>query len=305
MSEKIYKNHQICVGTPLEIKLTSDLHKVRKNQLFNEHVMETIEIHNGAAPGFYANAEDHGRYKNAANLGRYTNADNPGHYTNADNLGHYAKATSSGFYTNTANPGVYNDSAEEAGMMIAEARAEAERIIQAAEEEAHEKSIQIMEEARNAGYQEGLENAEMQYDELLREAAAVREDAIVFYENTIRNMEAEIIELVLSIAKKVIADEINIDKEKILYLIRDAISRSSEKDNLVLKVSPEDYDFVLSSREKLMEMVDNLGEFEIKKDFAMKSGGCIVESQYGCIDAGIRTKMKALEEAFNSLSEIL
>jgi flagellar assembly protein FliH len=50
-----------------------------------------------------------------------------------------------------------------------------------------------------------------------------------------------------------------------------------------------------------MGTVEGIGELNIKKDTSLKTGGCIVETAYGTVDASLQTKFKKIESAFRNV----
>jgi len=199
---------------------------------------------------------------------------------------------------------------KEAQMIIEKAKIEASAIIRNANEEktailneattkAKAEVEEIKRKARQEGYIEGKMKAEHQYKDMLMEAEKIRQNAIDKYNDVIMNMEPSIISLVLEIAQKVLDDYTESNREYLLPIIKQAVSRLSNKNNLVIRISEEDYPYVESNREKLMSMIEGTEKLFIKSDAALKRGACKVESPFGCVDAGLDTKMKEIENAFN------
>ena len=86
-----------------------------------------------------------------------------------------------------------------------------------------------------------------------------------------------------------------------MYLVKQAFEKCANRENIVLKAAPEDHEFLVNNKDRLLSMVEGVGELEIKKDTSLKPGGCIVETLYGSMDAGIQIKMKKIEEAFRQV----
>lgn len=187
---------------------------------------------------------------------------------------------------------------EEADLIIKEAHYEALRIIEKTEAEAGESKLQIEEQAREAGYMEGVEEARRQYEGLVQEAAATLEQARMEYRAILESVEADAVNVILDIARKVISDELSTGKEHIMSMVRQAFEKCANRDSLVLRVSPQDYEYLDGNRDELLSMVEGIGELELKRDSSLKVGACIVETPYGSIDAGVETRMRKIEEAF-------
>lgn len=193
------------------------------------------------------------------------------------------------------------EAAHQAELIISEARVEAVRILEEAEEDCRQKAFAAEEEARQAGFDAGISEGRMKYEALLQEAEAIKAGAEKEYAEFVKSIEANAVKMVLDISKKVISEEIKLNKENILILIKQAFEKATYKENVILKVSVEDYDYVIQNKERLMVMLGGTDEFEIRKDSALLSGSCIVETLYGTIDAGVDTKLRKIEEAFGRL----
>ena len=190
---------------------------------------------------------------------------------------------------------------KEAAMIIKEAEYEARKIMEDAYTEAKEKAAVMEEEAWQKGYSEGIETAQKQCDATIAEAEKIKANALVEHDEVLAGLEAELINLVIEISKKVIGSEIAQNKENMIYLIKQALDNCSNKSGITLKVASEDYDFLKKNRDRLEELIDCANELEIKQEMSLKQGACILETPFGNMDAGVQTKLKKIEEAFREL----
>jgi len=249
LSNRIFKNYQVNVGIPVQIRQPVNFHTVQHAYNFSEVKEEEPE--------------------------------------QIENEENYAD--------------IISKAREEADLLIKEAQLEALRLLDTAEREAVENRLRVEEEARNKGYEEGINEAKRQYEDLLQEAEFIREHARVEYKEVLENIESDAVNVIMCIVRKVIGSEISVNKENILYLVREAFDKCANKENTVLKVSPEDYEYLEGNRERLLSMIEGIGDLEIKKDSSLKAGACIVETPFGSLDAGVQTKLEKIEEAFRSV----
>lgn len=192
---------------------------------------------------------------------------------------------------------------EEAALIIKEATFEARRVMEEAYTEAKEKVAAMEEEALQKGYSEGTEAAQQEYDRLIAEAERIKENARVEHDDVLCSMENEMIELVLDIAKKVIGQEMCVNKDNIISLVKDAIDKCSNKSGIVLKVASEDYEYLKDNMDRLKEVAGCIDDLELKQDLSMKPGSCVLDTLFGSMDAGVQTKLMKIEEAFRELME--
>jgi len=190
---------------------------------------------------------------------------------------------------------------EEAEAIIKEAELEAQRILEAAENEAIDRKQSIEDEVRQKGFETGYEEAKRQYEDLLSEAEFIREHANLEYNEVMAGIEKDALEIIMDVVRKVIGSEVTLNKENILILVRQALEKCSNRENITIKVSPQDYDFLVDNKERLLSMVEGIGDLDLKRDPALKSGACLIETPYGSLDAGVGTKLKKIEEAFLKL----
>lgn len=192
---------------------------------------------------------------------------------------------------------------EEAEMIIKEAEYEAAKIIESAENEANVRAAEIQDKAWQAGYSEGNETARAQNEALLQETQNIRNSAIAEHDRTIACMEEEIIEMTIDISKKVIGVEFQTNPENMLSIVKQALEKCSNRNDMTIKVAKEDYSFLNANMDKLLSMVQGVGEVAIKQDLSLKPGDCIVETPFGSVDAGMQTKLVKIEQAFRELME--
>lgn len=192
---------------------------------------------------------------------------------------------------------------KEAAVIIKEAEYEARRIMDDAYTEAKEKAAVMGEEAWQKGYSEGIAAAQKQCEDTIAEAEEIKARANEEHSEVLAGIETEIIDLVIEVSKKVIGSEIAINKENLIYLIKQAVNKCSNKKSIIIKVAPEDFDFLNMNREKLEEIIDCSDEMELKQDKSLKPGACILETPFGSMDAGVHKKLEKIEETFRELLE--
>jgi len=187
---------------------------------------------------------------------------------------------------------------KESENIIKAAEIEAQRIIDEADKEAVERIKVAEDEARERGFEKGYKESKSTYEDLLSEAEFIKEHATVEYSEVMAGIEKDAIELIIDVAKKVIGEEVTLNKEHIVHLVGEALGKSSNRDNITVKVSDKDYDYVLENKDTLLSSVEGIGNLEIIKDLALNQGDCIVETSYGSIDGGVQTKLRKIEETF-------
>lgn len=187
--------------------------------------------------------------------------------------------------------------------LLQQYKKEAEQKAQAFYQSEMEKARQEGLKAAEIEAEQVLDTAKQKYDEILEEAVQIKEAAATDYKETIKSAEKEIVELSVYIAEKIINTEVNKSDDYIINIIKDAMERVVSKDDVILRLSPEDYITVTSNKKYWVTKIKGLGEIKIEEDTAMEPGGCIIDTPYGMMDAGMSVRMDKIQKAILELIE--
>ena len=177
---------------------------------------------------------------------------------------------------------------------LPKARSEARRII----EEASGKAEAIREEAKEAGREEGKAEASSR----IEEAMETLNQAVKERKKIVQDAENEILRLALKVAEQIIRSEVSLHRDVCLNIVSEAISRISDREQIIVKVNREDAEYLKRYKDRLASMMDGVKSFSIIEDAAIEPGGCVIETNLGFIDARIATKLRSIEEALNKVT---
>lgn len=114
----------------------------------------------------------------------------------------------------------------------------------------------------------------------------------------LQESEEDLLQLAVLIAKKIIQQELSLDPGLLARMVQSAIQLASQTGEVVVRLHPEDYALAVHSGE-LQRLLETKGEVSIKEDPAVASGGCIVETLRGNIDAGIEAQLDEVGKRLN------
>ncbi len=177
---------------------------------------------------------------------------------------------------------------------ISKVKSEAQRII----DEAMKEAEGIREESRNAGREEGRAEASAR----IEEAMQTLNQAVNERKKIIKDSEQEILRLAMKVAEQIIRSEVSLHRDVCLNIVAEAISRVSDREQIIVKVNREDAEYLKRYKDRLAGMLDGVKSFTILEDSAVEPGGCVIETNLGFIDAKISTKLKSIEEALKKVS---
>ncbi len=167
-------------------------------------------------------------------------------------------------------------------------------------EEKESLKVKLAREAHEKGFGEGLETGRLQMlEELSNELTLVRSlvDGIHKLSTGIYGMiETDIVELSISIARKVVYEAADKEREVVVNTVREAIRKTSDRETLKVKISHIDYDILSKNKSELLQCVDGLKSIYFDVDETIHPGGCLVETNHGDIDARIDSQFNIIEE---------
>jgi type III secretion protein L len=175
----------------------------------------------------------------------------------------------------------------DAEAIIETAKKDAEILLQATEK----KCETLQEQAQKKGFQEGLD----QFNEHL-----------LYFDARIKSLEMEmqrqILPLVLSAAKKIVAGELKTHPEIIVNIVLQAITPIAQNARFTIYVNKADKEILEKEKGQIKEMLEHLQVLKIVERDDIEAGGCIIETESGIINATLANQWHALKMAFQRFS---
>lgn len=182
--------------------------------------------------------------------------------------------------------------------ILNDAYKEAENILNKWKEKGYEDGFKS---GYSKGYDDGYEKGRKDSNILINEALEIKKEYIKKKESLYREVEEDIIHLVLEISEKVIYDKINEDKEYIISLIIKGIESLNTTEDLIVRISKEDYDVVEMSKNKILARASLINDLEIKIDSNLGKGDCIIDTNKGSVDVSINYQLQEIKELLNNI----
>lgn len=156
-------------------------------------------------------------------------------------------------------------------------------------------SLQIKGDARkegfDTGYREGFEKGEQaareEFAPFLETLQKSIEELSGFRKMMHGKLEREMIELVVELTKKIVQFELATREDSIQNMIHLAVQSVLDRESLVIKVHPVDQGYAEKYRPELKKMFGEINNISIEANSGIERGGCVIESNFGAIDAQI------------------
>ena len=177
---------------------------------------------------------------------------------------------------------------------------EAVEILEKAKEEAQayrnkveEECVQLKEQAKRDGFQEGLGQLNDQILALDQEKKRLRHE-----------MNKLILPLALKAAKKIVAKELETHPETIVDIVMHALTPVLQNHRITIYINKGDREILEAEKPKIREKLEQVESFVIKERDDIAPGGCIIETESGIINAAIENQWRALESAFERYTKL-
>jgi flagellar assembly protein FliH len=203
----------------------------------------------------------------------------------------------------------------ELSVVKADAEAEAAKIIEDAKRQAEEIAEEAKtsfendkQEAKDTGFQEGHEagfnEGKAEVDRLIERTRVVLERAQDKREEILAETEQEIIDLVLLISRKVIKNISENQRTVVINNVVQALRKVKGRGNIIIRVNLADVKLTTEHTKNFIQMFEGTRGIQIQEDSTVDPGGCVVETDFGEIDARIASQLAELETKILEASPI-
>lgn len=174
------------------------------------------------------------------------------------------------------------EAGREAQDLVVQAQARAREIIEEAERERESLYRRAEAEGRTRGLAE--------WNEILARASER-------VEQLVKQWEHNMLRLSVRVAEKIVGEELKLRPEGIVGIVTEALKGARPGKLLTIRVNEPDAAYVRAHLERIKDQAGVRGEIDIATSTQVPSGGCIVESEVGIIDARLETQLQCLEDA--------
>jgi len=188
---------------------------------------------------------------------------------------------------------ILDEARRKAGELESEIQTRVDEVEQQARDKGHR-------DGRESGFQEGRDEVERLVQTLHR----IISTAIEKRNEIIEESETQVINLVLLIAKKVIKVISENQKNVVINNVVQALRKLKSRGDVVLRVNLADLELTSEHIKDFMSMVENVKSVTVLEDSSVDRGGCIIETDFGQIDARVSSQLHEIEEKILELMPI-
>ncbi|MDI6734806.1 MAG: FliH/SctL family protein [bacterium] len=185
---------------------------------------------------------------------------------------------------------IINQANEKAEVILTQAKTQIAEIEQNAKEQAHQEGF-------DAGKEKGIKAGEESLKKMFSEIQNVLIEAKNKRAEIIHANQEMIVELAFMIAKKIIKAESITNKETLLKNLNAALKKLKDKEKIKVKLNPVYLAELGNMKERLLAQASGLEGITFEEDQNIEPGGCLIETNFGLIDATISSQLEVIQEA--------
>lgn len=193
---------------------------------------------------------------------------------------------------------------DQANEILSKARAEAEQIIADAEAKKAQLESEANQSGYEAGYKKGYDDGVAEVNRLIERMHKMVESVMQRREEILSETESQIVELVILMARKVIKILSESQKQVVMANTLAALKKVKARGKVTLRVNLEDVKLTTSHIQEFIQHVENIEAIKVLEDSSVEKGGCIVETDFGAIDARISSQLTELENKILEVSPL-
>ncbi len=147
------------------------------------------------------------------------------------------------------------------------------------------------------GYAEGRAAAEAEMSQVLLQMQQLLSSVHENHQGFFRAAERQVVDLALQIAQKVVEKEVENMPDLAITVIRSALEEMDARTAVRVRVSPDDEELLRRRWTQCVPPGIPADRIELQADERIQSGGAIIETTQGQVDAQLETKLAQLGNA--------
>lgn len=185
---------------------------------------------------------------------------------------------------------------------------QAKRDMQALEAQTRNTVADLEAGAKKKGYQEGFDQGyaegASEVRRLVERMHLIIQKVIEKRADIIEGAETQVVNLVLLIARKVIKVISENQRNVVINNVIQALRKLKTRGDVVIRVNLDDLKLTSDNTKEFIKMVENVKSISVVEDSSVDPGGCVVETDFGQIDARIASQLHEIEEKVRELMPI-
>ena len=193
---------------------------------------------------------------------------------------------------------------EEAERLLAEARRQAEELAAEIRGTLEDEKKAALDQGRETGREEGYAEGRAEVDRLIERTRTVLERAQDKRGEILSDTEREIVDLVLLMSRKVVKVISESQREVVVSNVVQALKKVRDRGNIIIRVNMTDLKLTTAHTNSFIKMLEGAKSIQVAEDSSVDPGGCVIETDFGEVDARVSSQLAELEAKILQVSPI-
>jgi flagellar assembly protein FliH len=194
----------------------------------------------------------------------------------------------------------FDDVAQQTQALVAEARKEAELLLEAARAEAVTIRARAEEEgleaARTAAERQKEHELQQQLETALPALQAAASSLVATRQTWLQRWETDAVRLCCRIAGKLVRREVQADPRLSLVLLREALELAAGQQRVRVQLHPKDFELLENHARQVAQQWSQLCTTEIEPCSEVPAGSCRLKTEHGVIDQSFHVQLQRIED---------
>ena len=193
---------------------------------------------------------------------------------------------------------------DEADRILKEARSEAEKLVLEARATKEEITNSAYKEGRDSGHEEGYKEGRAEAQRLIDRLHLMIEKIMDKRVQILSETEQQIVNLVLLMTRKIVKVISENQRNVVMTNIVQALRKVKGRGDVLIRVNMAELALTSEHSKEFLSAAENVKNITIVEDSSVEKGGCIIETDFGSIDARISSQLAELEQKILDISPI-
>jgi flagellar assembly protein FliH len=163
---------------------------------------------------------------------------------------------------------------------------------------------EAQEQGFRAGREEGFNTGKAEVERLVQRTQIMLERAQDKRAEILAETEQQIIDLVLLVSRKVVKVISETQRQVIISNVMQALRKVKGKGDVIIHVNMADAKLTSEHIKDFIRLAEGASSIQVQEDSSVDQGGCMIETDFGEIDARISSQLAELESKILEISPI-
>lgn len=193
---------------------------------------------------------------------------------------------------------------DEASKILDDAKAEADRIIEDAKSRMEQEAKTGYNDGFAKGQEAGFKEGNLEAQRLTDRLHTIIERMMDKRQEILAETEQQIVDLVLLMTRKIVKVISENQKNIVVSNVVQALRKVKGRGDVIIRVNLADVAMTTQHIKDFLSTAENIKNISVVEDSTVDRGGCIIETDFGAIDARIASQLNEIEQKILEVSPI-